>query len=105
MCAHHRDRMFRPLGRCGGYKPSKPPAGGAYGYANWDIYYLEVCIFNHLCTNGKEMFSINPGGLFTCNFSRERFASLQSMLLSSIGPEPKDAVRCTPTNVKVHKAK
>ena len=32
----------KPLGQCRGWVPRRKPAGGIYGYATDDIFYLEV---------------------------------------------------------------
>ena len=90
--------MRRGLGKCGGYKPKVVPSGGVFGFGNWDIYFLEVCIFAHICVNGKDLFALKAGQPFVCNFSRERFASLESLLRGPVGPEPKDAKRCLPNS-------
>lgn len=87
----------RPLGKCGGYKAKTTPSGGIFGYGNWDIFYLEVCIFNHICQNGRELFTLKAGQTFNCDFSASKFLSLKSTLTSKIGPEPADASLCRPT--------
>jgi len=68
----------RPLGQCGGWKPDRPPPGG-YGYANFDIFYLEACVFDQICTNGADIFN-SHGGPFHCQFSEERFRELERVL-------------------------
>lgn len=35
-------RAGKALGQCQGWVPGKPPAGGLYGFATDDIFYLEV---------------------------------------------------------------
>ena len=45
----------KPLSQCGGWRPADPPEGG-YGFANDDIFYLEVCVFAQICANGADIF-------------------------------------------------
>lgn len=54
------------------------------GYATDDIYFLEVCLFHQICSNGNELFSLRQGEKWQCELSVSRFAELQNMLL----PDP-----------------
>ena len=44
----------KSLGDCRGWKPDYMPAGCPDGYAKDDVFYMEVCLFNQICSNGKE---------------------------------------------------
>lgn len=86
----------RPLGHCGGWHPTAPPDGGYYGYANDDIYFLEVCLLSYLCKNGAEVFKVQSvEDVFTCVFSFTRLAELESLLRAPPTPRPEGAMRCT----------
>jgi len=81
----------RPVGRCAGWKPDIPDGG--YGYTNDDIFYLEACLFDQLCTNGADIFD-NVNRLkvpFQCNFSATRFHDFQRIMSQpadlSVDPE------------------
>ena len=74
----------RPLGQCRGWHPDRLPAGGLYGFTNDDIYYLEVCLYNHMCTNGRELFRMGADDDFVCRFSPTRFAALQVILTAPV---------------------
>ena len=70
-----------PLGKCAGWRPDDVPRGGL-GYANADIYYLEVCLFDQMCDNREELFA-NTGREntpFRCKFNAERFRELERLL-------------------------
>ena len=47
-----------------------------------DIFHLEVCLFNQICTNGHLIFRLKVGEAFVCTFSHERFAALANVLLN-----------------------
>jgi len=64
-----------------------------YGYATADIYYLEVCLFNQICTNGPTIFSVATGVEWRCDFSPTRFDELQR-ILQTPWREPDDANEC-----------
>ena len=72
----------KPLGQCHGWKPYKKPSTG-YGYATDDIFFLETCLFNQVCTNGADLFNLQVGQAFVCDFSHARFKELQDLLLSA----------------------
>ena len=67
-----------PLGACNSYHP----AGCANnGYASSDIFYLEVCIFSTICSNGAELFSVDEGQDWTCQLNHTGLSQLKSWLL------------------------
>ena len=61
--------------------PSSEGGKRPLGYSLPDIFHLEVCIFNQICTNGHKLFALNVGEPFVCDFSHERFAALAAQLL------------------------
>ena len=71
----------RPVGRCAGWHPGHPPDGG-FGYSNDDIFYLEACLFDHLCSNGPEIFhDVDWKRVpFRCDFNRSAFHELERIL-------------------------
>ena len=83
------------LGKCGGWHPAKVPTGGVFGYTNDDIFFLEVCLFNEMCSNTDALFNVRSGEDFVCEFSTAGFAQLQALLLSPSGPMPPSARRCS----------
>mmetsp|Transcript_31075 Transcript_31075/g.65134 ORF Transcript_31075/g.65134 Transcript_31075/m.65134 type:complete len:165 (+) Transcript_31075:451-945(+) len=85
----------KPLGKCCGWVPEDmQPIGGSFGYATDDIYYLEACIFSQICRNSDELFTLGVGDPFICDFSEDKFASLQQTLLSP-WDEPSTATKCS----------
>jgi len=70
----------KPLGQCQGYAPYPPPTGGVYGYRTDDIFFLEVCMFHHLCKNGDELFNLKVGEHFECDYDRTALYYLERML-------------------------
>ena len=59
------------------------------------IFYLELCLLNQICTNGERIFSLRAGEEFECDYSTQRFRQLQELLLSPPAPPPPQAMRCT----------
>ena len=49
-------------------------------YAESDIYYLEVCVLNEMCSNRNELFALNAGDTFHCHFDTAQYASMQEGL-------------------------
>ena len=68
----------RPLGRCGGYSPQ---GCGSWAYSNDDIYFMEVCIYALTCENADELFQLERGEWFRCDFSTSGFRRLQHLLI------------------------
>jgi|EP00966_Prymnesium_polylepis_P148142 hypothetical protein len=42
-------------------------------YVENDIYYLEVCVLNEMCSNHNEIFQLDVGDSFFCKFDRARW--------------------------------
>ena len=91
----------RPLGRCSGWRPpdgSPDTPTGGFGYTNDDIYYIETCLFDQLCTNGADIFRNRQNDQpFHCEFSHERFLELEQ-ILSEPAVEVEDSPECAQVN-------
>ena len=81
------------LGVCSGWVPNSRPSAGFYGYATDDIFYLEACLFNEICANKEELFALEVGEAFACEFYVEGFLELQKLLTTPVKPDP-TANRC-----------
>ena len=71
---------FKPLGSCTGYHPR---GCGNQGYASSDIFYLEVCIFSTICSNGHELFDLEENQDWTCVMDDHGYARLQGWLMAN----------------------
>ena len=90
------DSGHQPLDRCGGWVPPKVRRKGAVGWANDDIYFLEVCLFNQICSNGPDLFRLGVGEQFTCDFSTDGFDELRLILSHPVAPEFMGTSACSP---------
>jgi hypothetical protein len=72
-------RGNKPFGQCGGWTPTGECNGG---YATDDIYFLEICLLNQLCTNNHELFELEVGQFFVCQLDEARFWELKEILLT-----------------------
>jgi hypothetical protein len=43
----------------------------ATGYATSDVFFWEVCFFNHVCRNKEALFSVDVGDTFSCDFDQQ----------------------------------
>jgi len=66
------------FGQCSGY--SDKACDGWAGFANDDIYPLEVCLFSLVCQNDHELFEVDAGEPFVCEIDVAGFRDLQSTL-------------------------
>jgi hypothetical protein len=68
------------FGTCRGFTdaPCKMPW---IGFANDDIYYLEVCLFSQVCANRDELFALAKGQDFVCRVDEPAFRELQVWLI------------------------
>lgn len=57
-------------------------SGRGNGYNVDEVYYLEVCLFNQICTNSDQLFSVKKGEAFECEFDAERVLELGRLLLA-----------------------
>ena len=56
----------------------KGPCSTHYSVA--DVYFAEVCVISQLCRNRKELFMLEIGELFECDFDKAGLRELRSML-------------------------
>ena len=79
------------FGTCSGFSDA-PCQMPWVGFANDDIYYLEVCLFSQVCSNREKLFELTPMDSFVCGLDSEGFRELQELLLagaaSSLPPPP-----------------
>ena len=51
-------------------------------YSENDIYFLEVCTLNEMCTNNEDIFKAEVGDTFRCQFDRSKWDRLARDLQS-----------------------
>ena len=51
-------------------------------YKENDIYYLEVCTLNEMCSNREEIFTKSVGDSFFCQFDRQRWRQLKQDMMA-----------------------
>lgn len=68
-----------PFDQCSGYTGEE--CNRWLGFANDDIYPLEVCLYSQVCKNDDELFNIEAGDPFVCDIDVPGFHHLQSMLM------------------------
>jgi len=76
------------LGMCTGWSARGYSLCKKDGYATDSIFFLEVCLFNRICRNGRELFAVEPGDVFTCDFDPQRFRELEGILAHRTPPPP-----------------
>ena len=52
-------------------------------YAIPDVYFAEVCVISHACRNRRELFRLDVGTLFECDFDERAFLELRTLLRGS----------------------
>jgi hypothetical protein len=52
----------------------------SYNYAISDVYFAEVCVTSHVCKNREELFNLEVGTLFECEFDEHAFLELRELL-------------------------
>jgi hypothetical protein len=57
------------------------PTSCVHTDATDSIFFLEACMFNQICNNGEELWKVNEGDWFICDFSVEKFKELGKWLL------------------------
>ena len=77
-------RGMKPFGQCRGWRSAESNKHGCEaGFATDDIFFLEVCTFHQICSNGEELFSLRHGEPWTCQLSASGFEKLKQMLLAT----------------------
>ena len=51
-------------------------------YTENDIYYLEICTLNEMCSNRDELFRANVGDPFFCRFDQAQWGRAKRDLLA-----------------------
>lgn len=59
---------------------AKLPERRITGYATDSIYFLEVCMYSHICSNGDELFKLKVGDEWRCQFDETAFKGLEHWL-------------------------
>ena len=57
----------------------------------------QVCLYNQICSNGADLFDLDAGEAFRCDFSELRFGELRELLLQP-AQEPPGAKECHHAN-------
>lgn len=60
--------------------PSRCVGDCSGNYAVSDVYFAEVCVLNHVCKNKRELFELDVGTAFHCDFDRDAFMELRTLL-------------------------
>lgn len=71
-----------PLGECGSYAPMGCPGNG---YASQDIFYLEVCLYDQVCSNRVDLWELEAGDPWKCELDYDGFVELRTWLLGGGG--------------------
>ena len=58
----------RPASACFGYHPA---GCGTTGYSSSDIFFLEACYYNQICSNSHQLWTLSDGQDWICEFSVE----------------------------------
>ena len=74
------------FGRCSGFRQEEFGSCDG-GYATDDIFFLEVCIYNQICTNGDELFDLKVGQKWRCELDERRFKELEGWLTEPLDLE------------------
>ncbi|KAL1524157.1 hypothetical protein AB1Y20_019066 [Prymnesium parvum] len=67
-----------PFGCCSGWTDRM--CSISTGFANDDIYYLEVCLYSQICSNRESLFTIDSLKEWRCDFDDEGFDRLVQLL-------------------------
>ncbi|KAL1503249.1 hypothetical protein AB1Y20_011305 [Prymnesium parvum] len=67
-----------PLWQCSGFTNNF--CSHDDGFANDDIFFLEVCVYSMVCVNSAELFELNVGEDFLCALSEAKYRELQKIL-------------------------
>ena len=70
---HKGDRV---IGGCYGYHP----AGCMLGYSSSDIFFLEACYYDQICSNSHQLWMLEDGQDWICQFDEVGFGELVGWL-------------------------
>jgi len=86
----------RPFGQCSGWHPQQAPSGSSlFGYANDDIFYLEVCVLATICKNSDELFTMEANEMFVCDFTYEGLSELEELIRQPAVFDWQTSILCT----------
>jgi hypothetical protein len=68
-----------PLGGCNSYAPR----GCSDGYASGDIFYLEVCMYDAMCSNRDSLWALEAGQPWHCDLDYDGYAFLYDSILDA----------------------
>ena len=68
------------FGACTGHAPH---GCGSVGFANDDIFFMELCAYSKICSNREQLFGLKAGEPFTCEVDPVGIRELQSLLLKA----------------------
>ena len=71
----------KPFGKCRGWRDWHTDCES--GFATDDVFYLELCVYNQICTHGERLFTLGKGEAFTCKVNVRRFNELRDLLLET----------------------
>ena len=71
----------RPIGACFGYHPA---GCGTTGYSSSDIFFLEACYYNQICSNSHQLWTLSDGQDWICEFSVEGLNQLLGWLQAGL---------------------
>eukprot|EP00966_Prymnesium_polylepis_P314007 7256242-Prymnesium_polylepis.1 len=64
------------------------PADAWWGEPHWeryavsDVFFGEVCVLSLICRNAEQLFSVERGDRFVCDFNEAGFGELANALLN-----------------------
>ena len=71
----------RTFDTCGGFAPN---GCGTFGYANDDIFFLEICMFSMICANRESLFRVGRDQAWHCDVGDgSGFRELQRLLATN----------------------
>ena len=65
------------LGSCRAYAPR----GCTQGYASSDVFFLETCVFDAMCSNRESMWKIRAGEHWHCDMEWDGYERLGRLVL------------------------
>ena len=67
-----------PLGGCSSYAPK---GCGTSGYASADIFFLEVCVYDAMCSNRNSLWQLEHGEIWHCKMEYDGYMELYQWIL------------------------
>eukprot|EP00967_Tisochrysis_lutea_P063479 scaffold81933_cov28-Tisochrysis_lutea.AAC.4 len=71
------------LNICSSFNPN---SCGLDRYSTEDVFFLEVCLFNEICTNAHDLFAQPEGGYFRCELDVNGLERVREALVNANGP-------------------